>query len=385
MFNNAENKPQPIGLIKYTCLALFGLFSLFFLYFIQGEFLAQAQFVFSKGVTVYSIAGGAVIITVVLLAIQWIVAKLIWFPQNMYALSFVPSSLLLGILTNMSSDSLEKFTLGIWTWLIPVLLVVFGILIYVLNKRGQSPDTERTAGAIAAPNFIILIVCILAVGSLSRISDSYMYELKAERLVMEKEYAAVSEVGLKSLATTRRLTEIRMYALAQQDRLADDMFKYPQPYGASGLLDVADTTGHYRFDSRNVCITLGAISGPTVKNTKRYLSLMVERDTVHSKKLRDYSLCYKLLDNDLAGFSKQLTEFYSYTDSLPRAYKEALLISMGEKDFLQYTGDTATISRYKEYADLAKEYSDPTQRKNKLRRQFGDTYWWYHTYGKEGY
>ena len=49
------------------------LFSFCYLFFLQGEILAEAQFVYSKGITSYNILIGAIIITVILQIVQWIV------------------------------------------------------------------------------------------------------------------------------------------------------------------------------------------------------------------------------------------------------------------------------------------------------------------------
>ena len=40
------------------------------------------------------------------------------------------------------------------------------------------------------------------------------------------------------------------------------------------------------------------------------------------------------------------------------------------------------MQRYDEYCKLRDSYDDAVERKNYLRRQFGDTYWWYFDYVK---
>ena len=58
------------GIIRYSCGILFMLFSFCYLFFLEGEILAEAQFVFSKGVTSYDIMTGAILITLVLQLVQ---------------------------------------------------------------------------------------------------------------------------------------------------------------------------------------------------------------------------------------------------------------------------------------------------------------------------
>lgn len=379
-----ENKSQqPLGLIRYSCSALFVLFSFFYLYFIQGELLAEAQFVFSNGVTRYSILGGALIITIVLAVIQWVISKLVRFPQRFYALSFVPSFLILGMLTDMNSSVFDKFTLGAWIWAAPLVLIIYGVVIYLLNRNNHDNTLDLTVGSLVWPNYLILLIAILITGSVPRVKDSYLFELKMERLILDSDYDEALKVGEKSLSSSRRLTELRMYSLAMKDRLADEMFRYPQYYGVEGLLDVSDTVGHYRFDSRDIGRTLGAISGSSIKSTKDYLRIMVKRDTTNSKMLHDYYLCYKLLDKDLKSFRIDLPLFYEINDSLPLHYKEALMLKLGEDNFKEEVGDTALISKYDEYKKLGDSFPDAIQKRNKLRRKFGDTYWWYYTYSSQ--
>ena len=53
--------------------------------------LAEAQFVFSKGVTTYSILIGAIVITLILSLIQLVVQLVAKIPTRWYSLSFFPS------------------------------------------------------------------------------------------------------------------------------------------------------------------------------------------------------------------------------------------------------------------------------------------------------
>jgi hypothetical protein len=38
------------------------------------------------------------------------------------------------------------------------------------------------------------------------------------------------------------------------------------------------------------------------------------------------------------------------------------------------------IQRLQEFDKLQKEYTSPVEQKNRMRREFGDTYWWYYRY-----
>ena len=42
--------------------------------------------------------------------------------------------------------------------------------------------------------------------------------------------------------------------------------------------------------------------------------------------------------------------------------------------------DSALIQRYAEYKVQRKELASPTKEHNNMRREFGETYWWYFDY-----
>ena len=163
------------------------LFSFCYLFFLQGEILAEAQFVYSKGITSYNILVGAFIITVVLQILQWIVAMLSRLPSRHHALSYLPSMLLLAILTDVNKEAIVHFSFGAWTWLVPCILCAY-ILIVVLVRKVDN-DASVYAYDFKSqiyPNFIILFFLMLGVGAIPQSSDVYHYELKAERLILEK-------------------------------------------------------------------------------------------------------------------------------------------------------------------------------------------------------
>ena len=75
-YRRNSNRQKTAGPIRYSCGILFILFSFCYLFCLQGEILAEAQFVYSKGVTSYNILIGAIVISVVLQIIQWVRATM---------------------------------------------------------------------------------------------------------------------------------------------------------------------------------------------------------------------------------------------------------------------------------------------------------------------
>lgn len=88
-FNNPIPHSTSLA-IHVACGVLFALFSFTYLFCLQGDLLAEAQYVFSGGVTTYYRGTGAVIITAVLMAMQWGLNKLTRLEGRFFAVSYFP-------------------------------------------------------------------------------------------------------------------------------------------------------------------------------------------------------------------------------------------------------------------------------------------------------
>ena len=396
---------------------IFFVYSFVFLYFIQGDLLAEAQYVYSNGLTTYSILFGAIILTVVLLIVSRVMNILFHYPSELYVLSYLPSFLLLSVITSVNIDAFRDFTFGEWIWVFPLVLVVYFILILLIIPKLEHfkrKSSNNYFTKLIWKNSLIFLLLSLLTASVSNTNNVIYYELKAERLILNGKYDHVLEVGANSLETSRRLTELRMYALAKTGRLCDDLFDYPQYYGVDGLLDISDTTeSYYRFSSKNICKSMGAYCDKSVKSSGRYLQLMKEKfsivddfvlDTlsndslignlckkcyIRNKKIIDsYYLAYLLLDKNLDGVLRYFDNKYVFGDSLPQAVKEALLLSKSFEfkdslisDTCYYSlADTATVVKFIDYKLVSDTINDSTERRNRLRRKYGDTFWWYYDY-----
>lgn len=412
---NHPRRRKTAGVIRYSCGILFCLFSFVYLYFLQGDLLAQAQFVFSKGVTHYCLSIGALVITAVLQILQWIVALVIRVPSRWHSLTYYPSFLVLTVMTDLNEDIINDFHWGVWIWLFPLLLIVFAVLVQLAKASEEVlPDAyPNTLSAKLWTNYLVLFIMVILSGGCHRTPDTYLYELKAERLILEGKYAKAAQVGIKSLSTSERLDNLRCYALSKEGLLAENLFLYPQPYGAQGLLNVNDIdTLHHRFDARHICFSLGALKGQNVKSLKSFLSLVepllkhradslaevdsftlatsdslrdehlrrVNRNNIQRRRAADYHLCSLLLSKDMKHFEHLLQTYYpptegdsTYVASLPRAYREAMTMLKPQ------LADSLTLASYREYEHLKDSLSyNKLIQTNITRRHFGDTYWWYY-------
>lgn len=404
---------KPAGVIRFSCGALFFLFSFFFLYFLQGEALAVVQHVLSRGVTHYNPFVGALVISAVLQLLQWTLVHLVRFPARWHALSYVPSFLLLALLSDLYPTSSGEVALGCWQWLAPVLFAC-GVLVVPLVRRLEyyfSADWGQGLANLLLPNYLIFSVFMFLVGALHQPSDIQLFEYKTERLVQARRYEEALEVGRKSLATSPRLMQLRLYAMARLGRLGEQLLDYPIPRDASGLVLLSDTdTVQRRFVVSQVYGMLGVKAGKTVASPSRYLELAltylsgradslseVARDMIdepdsvqalvrreranvryHQRLTLDYVMADALLRKDLPRYQGLLRRHVAidslHTDSvrrLPRIFAEAAL--MVDSAYV----DTAVAHRYRSYVEMRDTLHNAVVRRNLTRRKFGDTYWWY--------
>ncbi len=388
MRNNSEIHGDVAGVVKYSCGIFFMLFCFVYIFCIHGEVLNEAQFVYSHGLTTYNPVVSACVIAVVLQLTQWVITRIVFFPQKIYALSYFVPALMLTMLADINRNTIMEFSFGAWIWIAPMSVVLYFLTLVLVKKHffENKISHEQNVSVVLYSNHIILLVLFLIIGSVTANTDVYHYELKAERLVTEHDYAAAAEVGNRSLKSSKRLSQIRMYALAKENMLPERMFSYPQYYGVDGLLDVFDEKSPlYRLRVDDMCAQIGAVCGKTVKTTKRHLELIVYNDSLTTPMAIDYYLCYLLLEKSLDEFYSKFFDLYECdTCRVPRAYQEALLLMSEMKGDSLYIIDNEIRDRFKAYKLLKAESLDSTKRRNKTRREYGDTYWWYYDFQKNG-
>lgn len=380
-YNNPIQQ-KTVGIIRYSCGFLFLSFCFCYLYFLRGDSLAEVQFVFSKGLTRYSIFGGAFIIASLLQLMQWVVSRIVRLPNLFYALSYVPSFTSLAMLSDIDQDIEGAFIWGMWKWLLPTIAVIWLLAVFAAkSSENKESDNHTLIQSWLWPNYLMFCVMICLTGFVPKTKDYHYYELKVERLLEEGNYKDAAGVGIKSLVASPRLTQMRMYALLKQGLLADSMFSYPQYYGANGLLDIADTLNSYRFGSKDIEIGIGRCAGKSIRTSKRYLEIMSE-DSLATDNSKQYLLCYHLLDKNIEAFNAYLSRVYGDTISveLPRHYQEAVILQHPEftPDSLPIYINKVYVERYQGYLTMKDSIQSDAERKNRTRREYGNTYYWYY-------
>ena len=97
----------------------------------------------------------------------------------------------------------------------------------------------------------------------------------------------------------------------------------------------------------------------------------------------DYLLCGYLIDKDLDGFVKALTKFYTVDESLPRHYREALVLytHRRSKPVLVYHDSVLDVD-YNDLQQMEASCATETERKGKVLENYANSYWYYFEYAE---
>lgn len=383
-YSNRNRKNASAPLIKTVCAIVFLLFVSIYLFFYQEDTLALAQYVLSGGATVYSRIIGGIIITVILALLQFSVAKLMLRkPLCIYALSCFPSLYLLAMLTDFApSHSLSAW--GWWAILMPVVAAIWWIIGYFLGEmlRYRFPDNNNEEGYLVRTlgcNIFLLAAMMICVGLMSNSNDVTHYRLKMERLLMHGKYAQALEVGKASDKSDANLTMLRVFALAHEGRLGDELFKYPVRGTSASIVPQLAESKMLMLSPDSVYRLLGAIprKGQTTIN---YLNAIVKSGQA-TKAAIEYLLCGMLIDKNLDGFVSLLMKTHKIDDNLPLHYREALILYTHRRSSPKVVyRNTVMDTDYNDMQRLERETQTPGERRIKVYQQFFGTYWEYFDY-----
>lgn len=370
-------------LTTFICTSLFAVFAFVYLYFYQADLLTVMQHVFSKGQTHYDQMIGAIVITAILVLLQMGVANVCRKVRMASGFTLVPSALALAMLTDVHFMGGGAFSLGSWGWALPVLLLVYALLVWGSFKTKFS---EFMAERIASPcrslwiNLAIVFLLMAMVCLSSNGDKAYHVRIHTEQCLLKGDYDA-------AMATIRRcdkpdscLTMLTAYTLSRRGMLADRLFEFPLTGHSAALLPNGGSTRFEMLQDSTVFLYLGGWFVQKL-SARRYFSFL-QRHGMLNKAAVDYMLCSFLLDKDLDSFVDNVGKYYTINDSLPKHYKEALLLytHLHSTPRLVYANDVMNAD-YQDYQKMESSFGDARERKNELRGTYGNTYWFYYQYG----
>ena len=385
MYNSNRNREDGSAtVVRTVCAIVFLLFVAIYVFFYQEDTLALTQHILSGGATIYSRVIGGIIITIVLALLHFTTAKVMRTkPLCIYALSCFPSLYILAMLTDFDTSQ----PLSPWRWwaiLMPLAAAVWWGVVYFLGEllRYRCSDIRYEEGYLARTlgcNIFILAAMMIGVGLLSNSNDITHYRLRMERLLMHGEYAKALEVGKASDKTDASLTMLRVFALAHEGRLGDELFKYPVRGTSASIVPELSDGKMLMLSPDSVYRMLGAIPrhGQTTKN---YLKAIVKSGQA-TKAAIEYQLCGMLIDKDLDGFVNLLMKTHKIDDTLPLHYREALILYTHRRSSPKVVySNTVMDTDYDDMQRLEAETKSPGERRIQIYKQFSGTYWEYFDY-----
>jgi hypothetical protein len=381
--------------IRVMCAIVFLLFSFCWLFFFQADQLAMTQHVLSGGLTHYNPLWGALIIIFLLMLLQLIVFRIFRLAKRSHALTYVPSMLLLALVSEVSQQIESNGGVSVWTWVLPVLvLIVWGGVSWVA-RFAQEVESDRDFSLFSRPMWInallmaLQIICVAWVGNTNAV---YHYRMQTETLLADGEYQKALEVGKRSLESDANLLMLRMYALARENALGEKLFEYPITADIEQILPTSGRTRMYYCPEDSLYKFLGGRPAEPM-TPMHFLDLLERRDTTlnsptpslraSASPVVDYKLCGLLIDRQIDRFAREIGKYYELDDRLPKHYREALVLYTHSRSNPSVVYHHAvTDEDWRNLIELERCYPDPTERKGRVEDQYHGTYWYYYKYLK---
>ncbi len=377
MTNPNKNSTVTLHVI---CAFFFLLFSFCYLYDYQADILGAIQHVLSRGQTHYDRTIGAAIITIVAWLLQILVYAVSKLRGVFHALTYLPSLLLLGILTCADGSIVYGNYMGNWLWGYPLLMAVYAGVVWMCFQYESVHHTHITMGFIRQlwvniAALVVMMIITCAVGSTSKVLH---YRLAAERCLMEGRPADALRIGYNEEATDSSLTLLRVWALSQEHALGERLFEYPLVGGTDALLpDSARGVRLVMIPTEKLYRYLGVVY-------KQKMPALTYLEKIHEKKwakpaAHDWLLTAYLLNGDLDKFAKTLTRYYDVSRELPKHYREALVLYNHLKAHpVVVYHDEVKDADYEDFQALRRKERDPNLRYAALKKSYGKSYWFYY-------
>ena len=383
MNNEKENinRRRTARIISVASGLLFSAFSITYLSVFQKDVMEALHYSLAQGKTVYAPWVSAIIITVVLLVFRWALNGLTGLKGLLKGLSYFPSCLLLGVLTDVGHNVYHGGGIAeVWVWKLPLVLVIYVLIAWFLGRTARlwlNPQIQD--GFVVNSNLLTLLVfCVMTIG-IGNDNIHFHHELQVEEALRKQEYERALEVAGKTMDPNRNLTALRAYAMSRQGMMGESLFRYPQLYGAAGLLMDASNDKALRLNADSLSVYLGdkpVLGEPALDFFRR----ICHEETGNYTTL-DYYLSALLLEKKLDEFVNEFDALYIVRDSIPLYYNQALFLyaKMHDISTEEITNEDLE-ALWEKYRMKQKELSGHRGEANWMRREFGDTYWWYYQY-----
>ena len=366
--------------MRVACAIFFLLFTFLYLYNYQDDILAVAQHVLSQGATHYNRTIGAVLITLVLLLLQLALYAFTGLTRRCHALTYLPSLLLVGTLTSVSSRILTGHCSMLWLWLFPLLMGVYGFIVWVVRQFESIEPEPLSQGLFSRMiwvNLLQMVVMALVTCGIGNGDKVFHYRMHVEIDLLGGNYADALRVGENDAATDSSLTMLRIATLSSTGQLGERLFTYPLtgrsdamlPNGSSVRLAMVPEVWLYK----KIRVVFKEKVSP-----RRYLELAHEKGYA-KREAHDWLLTAYLLDGDLDAFARALPRYYNVNKPLPLHYREALVLyaHLRQHPYVVYHSQVMDAD-FDDFLSIIHSTKDAAARQFELRASFGKTYWYYY-------
>ncbi len=381
--------------IRVMCAIVFLLFSFCWLFF-QADQLAMTQHVLSGGLTQYDPVMGTLIITGLLMVLQLCINHFLRLKKRSHALTYVPSMMLLALVSEVSQQIESGDGVSPWTWVLPLLvLLVWGAVVWVA-RLAQEVESDRNFTLFSRPmwiNALMMAVQIICVAWIGNTNAVYHYRMQTETLLVDGKYQKALEVGKESLESDANLLMLRMYALARENALGEKLFEYPITANVEQMLPTSGRTRMYYCPEDSLYKFLGGRPAEAM-TPMHFLDLLERRDTTLNTRtpapprprtsvspVIDYKLCGLLIDRQIDRFAREIGKYYPLDDHLPKHYREALVLYTHSRSnpVVVYHHDV-TDEDWRNLQELESRFPNATERQGRVEDQYHGTYWYYYKY-----
>ena len=379
--NKNINSRRTARILTVACGLLFSLFSIVYLSVFQKDVMEALHYSLAQGKTVYAPWITAVLVTVVLLVLRWAINGLVGLKGPLKSLSYFPCFLLLGVLTDVGHNVYNGGGIdAVWAWLLPLLLLLhlaLGWLLARVDRLWLNPEMRESI-TVNSNLLVLLLLCFMTIG-IGNTDIHFHHELQMEEALRKRDYETARRIAEKTMDPNRNLTALRAYALSREGTMGEYLFRYPQLYGAAGLLMGTSDEKALRLNADSLYVYLGA--RPALgESAMDFFERICEEESGNYTTL-DYYLSALLLEKKLDEFVTSFKELYMVRDSVPRYYRQALfLYGKMHGQAASETPDEAMQALWDKYSKKKEELTGHPGEGNWMRREFGDTYWWYYQY-----
>lgn len=366
--------------MRLVCAIFFILFTSLYLNKYQPDILAATQHVLSHGATHYNNLVGTILITLALWLIQVAVYAGTRLNHRTHALTYLPSMLLLAVLTDVSPDLTTSTYLGVWVWLFPLFMVVFAFVVWFFKQLEPMEPATLSAGLFSRLTWINLLqltVASFVVCSIGCSDAVFHSRMRMESEMMKGDYHAAACVGKKVSDVDSSLSMLRIVALTKDHALCERLFEYQLVGGSDAMLPNEKSVKLMMLPEDSVYATFGIVFKQKMKPLT-YLKY-VNKSKYANKDSKDWLLCAYLLDCDLDRFAAALPRYYEVNGALPKSFREALVLynHLRKKPLIVYKESTMDAD-YEDFKKVYYQTTNATARLSNVKDSYGTTYWFYY-------